>query len=73
MFTPEEKEIICVSLNMRSNYIQTGSISLSPLDVHRIGAEHAKREFNAEIKPLSIEQMDLIVKTDRLMKKILNS
>ena len=69
----DEKEMILISLNMRLNYIQTGCVSLSPVDVSRMGADCAKRQYDAEIKPLSVDQMELIVKTDKLVKKILTS
>jgi hypothetical protein len=72
MLNSEEKEIIVTALNMRLNYVQTGSVSLSPHDVQAVGADYAKQDYGAEIKPLTVEQMELIVATDRLIKKILS-
>lgn len=71
MLSKEEKEMIIVALNMRLNYIQTGSVNLSPHDVSKIGHDAARCEYGAEIKPLTTEQMRLCVKTEDLTNKIM--
>lgn len=68
--TSKEKEMITVGLNMRRNYIETGSISLGAADVAKIGVEESKRQFDAEINALSEDQMKLIIATNELERKI---
>ena len=72
MLTAYEKEMIIVALNMRKNYIQTGSVSLGPQDIANVTPEVAKREFGAELKILSDEQMRLCLATGGLIDKILH-
>jgi hypothetical protein len=68
--TSKEKEMITIGLNMRKCYIETGSTSLGAADVAKIGVEEAKRQFGAEIKALSEDQMKLILATNELERKI---
>lgn len=63
LLTPEEKELIVFGLQMRKNYITTGSALLSALDAKNMGKE--KR-----IKSLSNDQYELIVKLNNLIKKV---
>lgn len=68
--TSQEKEMITIGLNMRKNYIETGSTRLSALDVSRMGLKEAKQQFDAEIVALSESQMKLILATSELEQKI---
>ena len=65
-FTPAEKEMILIGLQMRSNYIQTGNVNLNANDAARSG----KPEL---VKPLQIVQMELLVKINNMINDILNS
>lgn len=62
----EEKDMIVIGLNMRRNYIETGTVTMSAADAKRFKEE---RQINA----LSTDQMKLIVKTEELITKILTS
>lgn len=62
----EEKDMIVIGLNMRRNYIETGTATMSAAD-----AKHFKEE--RQINALSTDQMRLIVKTEELIQKILTS
>jgi hypothetical protein len=70
--TSKEKEMIAVALNMRKCYIETGSISLGASDVQRMGTKTAKEQFGAEIKALSEDQMQLILGSHDLERKMYN-
>ena len=72
LFSKEEKEMIIIALNMRANFVQTGSVSLSPEDVANMGADAAKCEYGAAIKPLTVDQMRLIITTYDIIKKLLS-
>jgi len=63
----EEKEAVWVALGVRRNIIETGSYSLSAADISNMGAEAAKEEFGAEILPLSTDQIELIIRTEKLI------
>jgi len=66
VFTPEEKELIVFGLHMRKNHIETGNASFSAVDAKKMGKEKL-------IKPLGDDQYELIVKLNRLIKKISQS
>lgn len=68
--TSQEKEMIAVGLNMRRNYIETGSITLGAADVARMDPKEAKRAYNAKIKALSEDQMKLILASNELERRI---
>ena len=68
--TSKEKEMIAVGLNMRKCYIETGSTTLGASDVARMDPKEAKRAYGAEIKALSEDQMELILATNDLERKI---
>lgn len=80
--TDDEKEIITIALNMRRNYIETGTVSMSAQDAQR-QIERQKRakdsgrtllgEEKAEVKALSTEQMQLIIDMENLIKRIYGS
>ncbi len=61
-----DKEIIHRSLAMRKNYIQTGDISLSAIDANNCGKKD-------KIKPLTTDQMKLIIRIEELMLKCLDN
>jgi len=60
-----DKEIIYYSLTMRKNYIQTGDPFKSPEDVENCG--------EGKIKPLSTDQMKLVIRIQELMNRCLNN
>jgi len=62
--TQKEKEMIIIGLNMRRNYIETGNISVSAMDVEKMG------KTNNKINALSTDQMQLIIDTENLIKKL---
>ena len=68
--TSREKEMIAVGLNMRRNYIETGSATLGASDIAKMDPKEAKREHGAEIRALSEDQMKLILATNELERKI---
>jgi len=68
--TSEEKEMISIGLNMRRNYIETGSHTLGARDLKGMDPKDAKRQFGAEIQALSEDQMKLILATNELSRKI---
>jgi len=72
MFTKEEREDMIISLGMRIKYIQTGSSVLSAQDIKDIGADEARRVYDAEIKPLSAEQMEGILRMQKTIEKLIN-
>lgn len=67
-----EKEMITLALNMRCNFIETGTISLSARDVEKMNPKDALGRFGARIKALSGEQMQLILKSKELERGILS-
>jgi len=67
-FTREEKDMIIIGLQMRRNLIQTDNCMLSAHDVERMG-----KATDDKIKVLSVEQMQLCVKTEELIGRILNA
>lgn len=76
--TTDEKEMIAVALNMRRNYIETGTVSMSAKDVQktkgmRSGEHTLFKEGKAEVKALSTAQMQLIINTENLIKRIYGS
>jgi hypothetical protein len=69
--TPKEKEMIRVALDMRINYIETGSVTCGAATIAKFNnPERAKREFGAQIKALSEEQMELILETRKFERKL---
>jgi len=64
--TQKEKEMIIIGLTMRRNYIETGDTFTSAADVEKFGGKDKK------IKALSTEQMQLIIDTETLIKKLYN-
>jgi hypothetical protein len=71
MLTKEEKEMIIIGLQMRSNYVQTGNFHLSLRDLEAMGEETFK-SVGGEIKALSFDQMQLCINTEKLITKIMN-
>lgn len=69
MFTEKEKEILKDSLNMKRCYIETGNVSLSVGDVQSMGEEIAKG-MGAKIKPLSSDQMRIILSIEEINEKL---
>lgn len=61
--TSEDCEAIWIALSMRKNYIETGNVVLSAAD-----AAEQKKPFKA----LTVEQMQLVIRLDRLIKLFLN-
>jgi len=62
----KEKEMIIIGLNMRRNYIETGNISVSAADVEKM------RDTENKINALSTDQMQLIIDTETLKRKLYN-
>lgn len=67
--TEEEKRMIIIGLQMRRNYITTGTPHLSLDDLAKFRPDSFK-EHGAEIKTLSTDQMEFCVKTDHLIGKL---
>ncbi len=65
-----EKEMIVIALGMRENYIQTGSISYDAAMVAKLGAKNMPS--NVSIKALSIDQMQLMVDSNKLKTALLS-
>ena len=65
-FTEYEKEIILMGLQVRSNYIQTGDVNLTAGDAVKRGKANM-------VKPLQINQMELLVDSNKLVNEILSS
>ena len=61
--SPKEKEMIVIALNMRRNYIETGNALVS-------GAYAEKFRKDIQIRNLSTDQMQLIIDTENLIKKL---
>jgi hypothetical protein len=59
-----EKEMIIIGLNMRRNYIETGDALTSAKTVENQGRKDEK------INALSTDQMQLIIDTETLIKKL---
>jgi hypothetical protein len=60
-----------IALNMRCNLIETGDPHLSANDVAlRLRDRNLLFRERYEIKPLSVEQMKLIVRMKELVKKL---
>ena len=77
----KEKEMIATALNIRRNYIETGTVSMSAKDVQGISEVRHLRddgytllgEKKAEVKALSTQQMQLIIDMENLIKRIYSS
>jgi len=65
LLTNKEKEMIVIALNMRRNYIETGDVVMSAAQSKKMG----KLDTNA----LSVAQMQLIIDTENLIKRLYNS
>lgn len=61
--TQKEKEMIVIGLQMRRAYIETGDACLTAETAVKTGRQEM-------IKPLSVDQMRLIVATDELIQKL---
>lgn len=69
----QEREALWLGLQVRKNLIQTGSTHLSAEDIqnmqrHRIDT---KKEYGAEIKALSTDQMKLVILSEELINKVI--
>jgi len=64
-----DKEIIYQAINMWQNYIQTNDVTLSSIDVRNAYGD--KLYEGVKINKLSIEQMEFIVRLDKLKNKFL--
>ena len=56
-----DKQLVRRALQMWSNYIQTGDVTISQSDA---------KNMNRKVKPLTIEQMEFIVRLDKIKNKI---
>lgn len=65
--TKEERDDIAIALNMRCNYIETGDIAYSAVDVENMG-KHGLGI--AKIKALSLDQMELIIRMKKTVRKM---
>jgi hypothetical protein len=64
--TDEEKELIVSGLEMRRNFIETGSPTLSARDCKNMGKEK-------QINPLVHERYESIIQIDHLIDKVIKS
>ena len=71
MLTAEEREMIITALQMRRNFIQTGTVTLSSKDLTNLSVENIK-SLGAEIKVLTDSQMEICLKTTKLIDKLTN-
>jgi len=62
--TKEEKEIIDDSLTMRRNYIETGDVSTSAINIRDMG-KHAELHIT-KLQLLNAKQMKLIIKIEKI-------
>lgn len=69
MFTKKEREMIIIALQMRRNFIQTGTVYLTPQDVENMGSISAK-ETGAKVHELCDSQMELCADTETLITKL---
>jgi hypothetical protein len=60
----KEKGMILIALDMRRNYIETGDVTISAADITKFKRKDVK------INALSTEQMQLIIDTEYLIKKL---
>ena len=58
MLTKEEREIIYTSLSLRAGHIETGDAMIRAVDAKNSGQSKL-------IRPLSVDQMKLLIKIDR--------
>jgi hypothetical protein len=69
ILTTEEKELIIYCLSLRKNYIETGNINLSSVDIVNMKREGCKNLLG-EVKALSLDQMKLLIQISELQEKI---
>jgi len=62
----EDIDNICISLNIRNNYIQTGTAHISPETLKKMG----KHNKGIELKPLNTDQMILVIKQTQLIQRL---
>lgn len=75
-----DKDIIYQALNMWANYIETGDVALSATDAHRVyeselATYKKSNSFSppkSRVRPLTHEQMSLIVRIRDLATDVLN-
>ena len=63
VLTAEERDMIVTGLNMRRNYIETSDPCICAADAKRMGR-------NKEINVLSTNQMEIIIKTEKLINRL---
>lgn len=63
MLTNKEREMICLSLDMRANWIETGIVTLSASDAIASGRPEL-------VKPLGTDQHHLVVNLRNLARKL---
>lgn len=67
----EEREDVITALNLRCNLIETGDPHLSANDVaQRLNSRDTLFKERYTIKPLSVDQMKLIVRMKELVQKL---
>lgn len=59
--TPTEAQWVAQALLMHANYIETGNVTFSALDVERMGVEAAKR-MGAQVRQLTDEQRQRVTR-----------
>ena len=68
--TKEEIEAVWVALNMRANFIETGDITLSAIDLQnqKLTTEQIRNRhgLGVAIKALSVDQMKLVIRLREL-------
>lgn len=65
--TEQEKNALWIALNCRTNYIETGNITISAEDFVKLG----RRAPNAQINALSEDQMRAILLSKELLRKVI--
>jgi len=72
LLNEQEKEMIWVALGMRTNYIETGDISVSAKDAQNMG-DNTPRNRHIKINALSDDQMRLILASRDFVVKVLQN
>ena len=70
--TAEEKDMLWIALNIRNNYIETGNISYSAVDLEKFSEKYRQRE-KLTTRALNRDQMKLLSKSKELVKKVLQN
>jgi len=70
MFTKEERDMMITGLQMRRNYIQTGTRLLSLADLANLSTKVIE-QMGGKIQALDDDQMQLCLDTNKLIDKLI--